>query len=75
MKTMYERDFCHRKARLNDSPEMRAKHKSLRNKVTASIKYAKKCYYADLPNMFLNEPLSHIVDNRNKDNAVPLTHL
>ena len=74
---MYERDFCHRKARLNNSPEMWAKYKSLRNKVTASIKYATNCYYADLSNMFPNEPkklwkeLSRIVGNKKKDNAVP----
>ena len=75
---MYERDFCHRKARLNNSPEMWPKYKSLRNKVTAFIKYAKKkCFYANLQNMFPNEPkklwkeLSRIIGNKKKDNGVP----
>ena len=75
---MYERDFIHKKARMQNCRKMWAHYKSLRNNVTNSIKQAKKAYFEDLPTKYVNEPkklwkeLSRIVGNKKNDNVAPL---
>ena len=77
IKLMYERDFIHKKARMQNCPKMWAHYKSLRKNVTNSINQAKKACFEDLPTKYVNEPkklwkeLSRIAGNKRNDNVVP----